>query len=80
MKEFTKFNVLKSDEYRSAWAKKLMCKDESEFTEDEKRELEMLKKDEDVKRARKYDKDKQYLYKMRWLKKKGQLLRESEAS
>lgn len=49
------------------------------LTEDEKRELEMLKKDEDVKRARKYDKDKQYLYKMRWLKKKGQLLRESEA-
>ena len=39
VKEFTKFNVLKSDEYRSAWAKKLMCKDESEFTEDEKRAL-----------------------------------------
>ena len=39
LKEFTKFNVLKSDEYRSAWAKKLMCKDESEFTEDEKRAL-----------------------------------------
>ena len=39
VKEFTKNNVLKSDEYRSAWAKKLMCKDESEFTEDEKRAL-----------------------------------------
>ena len=39
MKEFTKFNVLKSDEYRSAWAKKLMCKADSEFTEDEKRAL-----------------------------------------
>ena len=39
VKEFTKFNVLKSDEYRSAWAKRLMCKDESEFTEDEKRAL-----------------------------------------
>lgn len=39
VKEFTKFNVLKSEEYRSAWAKKLMCKDESEFTEDEKRAL-----------------------------------------
>lgn len=39
MKEFTKFNVLKSEEYRSAWAKRLMCKDESEFTEDEKRAL-----------------------------------------
>lgn len=49
------------------------------LSEEERKELEMLKKDEDVKRARKYDKDKQYLYKMRWLKKKGQLLRESEA-
>lgn len=39
VKEFTKFNVLKSEEYRSAWAKRLMCKDESEFTEDEKRAL-----------------------------------------
>ena len=39
VKEFTKFNVLKSDEYRSAWAKKLMCKPESDFTEDEKRAL-----------------------------------------
>lgn len=39
LKEFTKFNVLKSDEYRSAWAKKLMCKADSEFTEDEKRAL-----------------------------------------
>lgn len=39
LKEFTKFNVLKSDEYRSAWAKKLMCKSDNEFTEDEKRAL-----------------------------------------
>lgn len=39
VKEFTKFNVLKSDEYRSAWAKRLMCKPESNFTEDEKRAL-----------------------------------------
>ena len=31
-KKFTRANVLKSEEYRSAWAKKLMCKDESEFT------------------------------------------------
>ena len=38
-KKFTRANVLKSEEYRSAWAKKLMCKDESEFTEDEKRAL-----------------------------------------
>ena len=35
LKEFTKFNVLKSDEYRSAWAKKLMCKPETDFTDDE---------------------------------------------
>lgn len=46
----------------------------------------MLKKDEDVKRAvkeimknRKVDKEKKKLYQYRWLKKKGQLLRESEA-
>ena len=38
-KKFTRANVFKSEEYRSAWAKKLMCKDESEFTEDEKRAL-----------------------------------------
>lgn len=38
-KKFTRANVLKSEEYRSAWAKKLMCKNESEFTEDEKRAL-----------------------------------------
>ena len=38
-KNFTRANVLKSEEYRSAWAKKLMCKEESEFTEDEKRAL-----------------------------------------
>ena len=38
-KNFTRANVFKSEEYRSAWAKKLMCKDESEFTEDEKRAL-----------------------------------------
>ena len=36
MKNFTKHNVLKSEEYRSAWAKKLMCLPETEFTEDEK--------------------------------------------
>ena len=39
LKEFTKFNVLKSEEYRSAWAKKLMCKPETDFTDDEKRAL-----------------------------------------
>lgn len=38
-KKFTRANVLKSEEYRNAWAKKLMCKNESEFTEDEKRAL-----------------------------------------
>lgn len=39
MKNFTKHNVLKSEEYRSAWAKRLMCMPETEFTEDEKRAL-----------------------------------------
>ena len=39
MKNFTKHNVLKSEEYRSAWAKRLMCLPETEFTEDEKRAL-----------------------------------------
>ena len=39
MKNFTKQNVLKSEEYRSAWAKKLMYMPEAEFTEDEKRAL-----------------------------------------
>lgn len=39
MKNFTKHNVLKSEEYRSAWAKKLMYLPETEFTEDEKRAL-----------------------------------------
>ena len=38
-KNFTRANVFKSEEYRSAWAKKLMCKSENEFTEDEKRAL-----------------------------------------
>ena len=38
-KKFTRANVLKSEEYRSAWAKKLMCKSEEDFTEDEKRAL-----------------------------------------
>lgn len=38
-KNFTRANVFKSEEYRSAWAKKLMCKAENEFTEDEKRAL-----------------------------------------
>lgn len=37
VKEFTKNNVLKSDEYRSAWAKSLMCR--NDFTEEEKRAL-----------------------------------------
>ncbi len=43
------------------------------LTEKEKKELEELKKDKAVKNARKslYDKDKQYLYKLRWLKKKS---------
>ncbi len=36
-KEFTRNNVLKSEEYRSAWAKSLMCR--NDFTEDEKRAL-----------------------------------------
>ena len=36
-KEFTKNNVLKSEEYRNAWAKSLMCR--NDFTEDEKRAL-----------------------------------------
>ena len=36
-KKFTRNNVLKSEEYRSAWAKSLMCR--NDFTEDEKRAL-----------------------------------------
>lgn len=36
-KEFTRNNVFKSEEYRSAWAKNLMCR--NDFTEDEKRAL-----------------------------------------
>lgn len=36
-KKFTRANVLKSEEYRSAWAKSLMCR--NDFTEDEKRAL-----------------------------------------
>ena len=36
-KKFTRSNVLKSEEYRSAWAKSLMCR--NDFTEDEKRAL-----------------------------------------
>lgn len=36
-KEFTRNNVFKSEEYRSAWAKSLMCR--NDFTEDEKRAL-----------------------------------------
>lgn len=39
VKEFTKFNVLKSEEYRSAWAKTLMCR--NDFTEAEKRALDI---------------------------------------
>ena len=38
-KEFTKNNVFKSDEYRSAWAKALMCR--NDFTDDEKRALDV---------------------------------------
>lgn len=38
-KEFTKNNVLKSDEYRSAWAKTLMCR--NDFTDEEKRALDV---------------------------------------
>lgn len=37
MKEFTKNNVLKSEEYRSAWAKTLMCR--NDYTDEEKRAL-----------------------------------------
>ena len=40
MKEFTKNNVLKSEEYRSAWAKTLMCRN-NDLTEDEKRALDV---------------------------------------
>ena len=40
-KKFTRANVLKSQEYRTAWAKRLMCKSEDEFTEDEKRALDV---------------------------------------
>ena len=36
-KEFTRNNVLKSEEYRSAWAKSLMCR--NDFTEDEQSAL-----------------------------------------
>ena len=36
-KEFTRNNVFKSEEYRGAWAKSLMCR--NDFTEDEKRAL-----------------------------------------
>ena len=38
-KNFTRANVLKSEEYRSAWAKKLMGLKDEKFTEDEKRAL-----------------------------------------
>lgn len=38
-KKFTRANVLKSEEYRSAWAKKLMGLKDEKFTEDEKRAL-----------------------------------------
>lgn len=38
-RKFTKDNVLKSDEYRSAWAKKLMCRED--FNEEEKRALDV---------------------------------------
>ena len=39
VKEINKNNVLKSEEYRSAWAKTLMCR--NDFTEDEKRALDV---------------------------------------
>ncbi len=50
------------------------------LTEAERKELEALKNDEDVKRGRRaeYDKEKQSLYRLRSLKKKGMQLRESE--
>ena len=50
------------------------------LSEKEKKELEMLMKDKDVKRGRQrnYDPEKQKLYRLRWLKKKGMQLRESE--
>lgn len=38
-RKFTKANVLSSAEYRSAWAKKLMCRED--YTEDEKRALDV---------------------------------------
>ena len=40
-RKLTKTNVLKSAEYRSAWAKKLMCCNDNEFTEEEKRALDV---------------------------------------
>lgn len=47
------------------------------LSEEEKKELEMLKSDPAVKLATKsyYDKDKQRLYRLRWLKKKGEKLK-----
>ena len=38
-KEFRRENVLKTEEYRSAWAKALMCRED--FTKDEKRALDV---------------------------------------
>ncbi len=38
-RKMSREDVLKSKEYRSAWAKKLMCRPDSEFTADEKRAL-----------------------------------------
>lgn len=49
------------------------------LTEEEIKEIETLKKDPDVKLAKKYDnkKEKQRLYQLRSLKKRGQRIRES---
>lgn len=48
------------------------------LTEEEIKEIEALKKDPDVKLAKKYDykKEKQRLYQLRSLKKRGQRIRE----
>ena len=40
-KKLTRANVLKSAEYRSAWAKRLMCCNDNEYTEEEKRALDV---------------------------------------
>ena len=47
------------------------------LTELEKKEIELLKKDPDVKLAKRAEKQKQYLYQLRSLKRKGQKIREA---